>query len=214
MPIFPTDMTGNGFQLAKINVSDGISSHRVGKVNGFDGTAMHLIYSAEENVFQHGVSCYSGTGYSHHGDMTFDGSSLVLTATSTYGANGGVVNAYTKAPFDLSGVDALTLTALSGTSVLELPNCTLYVGVVQSMPTTNGSWLPSGWKDAGTANSMRVINAKEVSAKLTKDVAQTVTLDVSDLSGSYYVTFCAVNNHNYYMTGGSFVVTVTNAILT
>lgn len=206
----------NGTDLAdigKLYLYNGTDNAQIAKTYYNNGTDNSLIYTAEESVFQHGVSCYTA-GYTYHGDMTLEAGSLLLIATAVYGQHGGVINAYTEKPFDLSGVDTLSFTASSETGGTVITNSTLYVGVVQALPEADGSWAPDGWKNAEVPNSIRIINEKEVVVKLTAAGADNYSLDVSDLSGAYYVTFCATNNHTYIQSSGSVDFTITNAILT
>lgn len=212
MPIFDNDGTTNR-QVGKVYDFDGTTNRQIGKVYDFDGTTHHLIYTAEENVLAGGVNYYNGVAYVCNGSMTSNSAEVRMTLTYRYGEMGGLINAYTKIPYDLSGVDTLSFTVSGTGDAVVLENTAVYVGVVTTMPTANGSWAPSGWQHAGVPNGMRVINAKEVAAKPVTTTAKTYTLDVSSLSGAHYITLCGANNYGYYQTGSTANVTITNVTL-
>lgn len=210
MAIYDNDSTSN-YEISKLCDNDGMTNHQIGKVYDNNGTTNSLIYTAEENAFQYGVDYYSGYGYVLNGNCSFDGTTLQANAIAVYGSGGGVVNAYTEKPFDLSGVDTLTFTVSTTADTYMQGYTSIYVGVVATLPAATGAWLAPGWQDAGVPNCNRVINAKEVAIVRTAGFAGTYTLDVSDLSGEYYVTFCVTNAYGY---DGSTNATFTDVILT
>lgn len=212
MPIYDNDGT-TAYQTAKLYDNDFTTSHKIGKVYDFDGTTHHLIYTAEENVLEGGVNYYSGVAYVCNGSITSNSAEVRMALTYLYGDMGGLINAYTKIPYDLTGVDTLSFTVSGTADAVVLENTAVYVGVVTTLPTANGSWEPAGWQHAGVPNGMRVINAKEVAANPVTTTAKTYTLDVSGLSGAHYITLCGASNYGYYQTGSTANVTITNVTL-
>ena len=193
MPIYDADDTTR-YQIGNLYDADDTTRYQIGKVYDNDGTTNSLIYSAEENVLASGASMYNVRYANNGGSYSCDNNTLSMNAMNIYGWGGGICNCYANIPFDLTGASALSFTVnVNGHEV----NRSLYVGVVKTLPTSDGSWCPPGWVHAGANNTMRVVNAKEWSkVNVAKSALPgTYSLDVSNLSGKYYITFCFVNHY-------------------
>lgn len=193
MPIYDNDGTTN-YQIGKVYDNDGATNYQIGKVYDNDGTTNSLIYTAEENVLQYGVMNNWG-GYTDNGSYSCDGNILQLVATSSYGNYVGVFNVITCQPFNLTGMESITFDVSTTASTSRQSETEIYVGVVTTVPSS-GEWCSTGWQWAGD-NAMRFINAKGVPIKEKSNIAGSYTIDVSNLSGNYYVTFCIVCNNGY-----------------
>ena len=74
MPLYDDDGTAS-YPIGKVYDDDGTALHQIGKVYDHDGTALHLNYSAEEILFENGVSGIAGVPAMHayHTNGTYVG---------------------------------------------------------------------------------------------------------------------------------------------
>lgn len=190
MPVFDNDRTTQ-HQIGKIYDNDRTTSHQIGKVYDWDGTASHLIYSAEYDVLNETDFTIYTTRYANMlGTLVDYGSYLNLSAQCWNGAHDGVVNAISNNTFNLTGMSKLTFT-ISGVNT-GWGELSIYVGVVANKPTSSDDGSSSGFTGCG-GNVIRIINTKEYALKNTRENG-TYTLDISSLSGNYYITLCAHNS--------------------
>lgn len=170
---------------------NGTTSTKNKKAFDWDGTASHLIYSAEYDVLNETDFTIYTTRYANMlGTLVDYGSYLNLSAQCWNGAHDGVVNAISNNTFNLTGMSKLTFT-ISGVNT-GWGELSIYVGVVANKPTSSDDGSSSGFTGCG-GNVIRIINTKEYALKNTRENG-TYTLDISSLSGNYYITLCAHNS--------------------
>ena len=160
MPIFDSDET-TVYEISKLYESDGTVDHQIGKVYDNDGTTDYLIYSAETE-FLNGSSYDSLTGGwgFNQGAKT---STLESTGLRIYPVGG----AYTKNAIDLT------------------PYKTLLFDVQCADGGTGGGGLTT-WVGYTKATDQSY-NASNVTAKLTSANRYTHSIDVSNVTGSFYI---------------------------
>ena len=209
MPIYDNNGT-TSYEIGNLYDNDGTTSYQIGKVYDNNGTTSSLIYSSDENVLTSGVTAYPAGYTSREATHTCSSTSLTMTTKSVFGSGGGIHNVYTNTTFDLTGMSTITFTVSTTAAEYNRSYTSLYVGVVKTLPTATGSWLPSGFQSAGVDNAMRVINEKEWKLERNTAIAGSYSLDVSGLSGSYYITFCISMGDGY---GASTDATFSNVML-
>ena len=174
MPIYPIKgSTASAIQA--INAGNATVSHRVARVNGFDGTAGHLIYTAEQDVFNYGATPYGWGGYSSQGISEWarvNGDRIDVGATGT-----GFSRVYTNSPISLSGYSTL--------------NMYVYTNDATYVHGPYGIELLNNITDMSTSGP-RAAYAEKWSSANTASTYQTVSLSLAGYNtGSYYIgVFC------------------------
>lgn len=161
MAVYDNNGTTNS-EIGKLYDHDGTASHQIGKVYDFDGTTDSLIYSAEQYLFNYGLVSGYGWTAGRNGTINSDNLRVWETATDFY----SLVNTTDKV--DLTGWSTLKGYALFNNSTYIGGHVGL--GVNTSVSTRNWTRVDSIDSTASTA-----------------DTYQTFTVDISSLSGSYYV---------------------------
>ena len=172
-------------ELGKAYDWDGTTSHQLGKGYDWDGTTNNLIYSAETLLYNRGTG-YEGfapTNVSNSCSSTVSAgpSSITMWTGNSYGnAKGSVCVSFGL--FDLSVIDTITVIAKT------VDNVNLTMTVMSDLTTQYGG--------NNSRNFKSVVKSVGVSRTNSE---QTVTIDVSDLTGSYYIGCQTLSQ--YYQSG-------------
>ena len=183
MPIYDNDGTTN-YEIGKLYDNDGTADHQIGKVYDNNGTANSLIYEAELMIYQNGVYDSSTGGFVKYEAKNSGGFSITSTYlrifADRYDTVGGNTWVRTINPIDLTNFSTLTFTAYRNSthsSVTTTVGFDTSTSVAWANPTYNVS---VGYNTTGV----------------------NYTLDVSNLSGNYYLHFAMMAGYaadDYYL---------------
>lgn len=191
MPIYPIKgSTASAIQA--INAGNATVSHRVARVNGFDGTANHLIYTADTPLYENGVTNSSLVSFNTNhctggGAITFHGSFIQF---STY--NDPNTNVWSRAMLwtsnkvNLAGYSTINVTA-SQTSA-DVPFGQIWILIANNYSSTDNPQLQS-WTVAKTYITS----------------AGTCTLGLSGLQGEYFIGIMGAVDGSWNFYGNSLV---------
>lgn len=175
MPIYDYDGTANN-EIGRVYDNDGTANHQIGKVYDNDGTANSLIYSADGNVFP---------------DMAWTGG----------GANDGTVTTSSLQVILPEG-SSKTNSSCRTASKVDLTNYSKLTFVVSQFNKGSGSGTPQFSLGIDSDTTTHAHDSFYKYVKVTK--TGTYTLDVSGVSGSYYVAIAvwcsSVHNHGFTVT--------------
>ena len=186
MAIFDNDGTSN-HEIGKLYDNDGTSSHQIGKVYDNDGTNSYLVYSAEEAYLSSNGLGGGVTGTHLKGNLnsntnytipTFTNNKIVVDCAVPPNNQGQSWFALTP-KINLTNIKTLTFTVYWDK---QSYGAFMYLGVSSSLPTGyyNNNNSPQGFftKSSG----YQYLNGNFAAGTTT-----TMTVDVSSLSGSYYI---------------------------
>ena len=162
MPIYDFDGAVHT-EVGKLFDFDGTAKHQIGRVYDHDGTAAALLYSGETAFFNSGAAVPFST-YEYQADVNI-GSTIQIN----HGAQDvGWGAAWTTDKQDLSGASKVTFTF---DSVNNKGNCVLRVGVGLDTGSSLNPFAGTGF-----------VKYVDIST------AGTYSVDVSDLTGDYYIS--------------------------
>ena len=172
MAIYDWDGTTNN-EIGKIYDWDGTASHQLGKGYDWDGTTSHLIYSAEERLFPNG-SNWEAIHVDSHWSIT-SATPTNITINSDWWNLNTYANVVTSNAIDLSNYNTLSATfKITGIRTSDAYN-DWYVGI----------------------NSSKVSSpAQKGSMRVRTNGTYTVTFDISNLNGNYYIYFGGQFNYS------------------
>lgn len=218
MPIYDNNGSAS-YEIGSLFDNNGTTSSQIGKVYDNNGTSSALIYEGETQLFPPGqLTSWSAYAYNENGTWSSGTYTPSSTAQGLQARNGNVVaGAYistsnirlyaginaigyngsrllSNTAINLTGVNTITLTAYSSTSDMSKTNAYAYLSATK--PTYSGT--PHQTAPTGAAVSV---------ALPAKTSSSTVTMNVSNLSGNYYLAFWlyvdsndSAISKNYYVT--------------
>lgn len=160
MPIYDYDGTTR-YQIGKVYDYDGTARYQIGKVYDHDSTASHLIYTADTPYFD-GGAVVPFTKDEYYSTIT-----IGSTIYAKHGNQTAASTVRTTNKQDLTNISKITFTF---SSVVNNGNaiCRIAVG-------------------SATGGSVFVSNSNDWTVYKDISAAGTYSLDVSGLSGSYYI---------------------------
>lgn len=161
MPIYDSNGT-TSTQIGKVYDSNGTTSTQIGKVYDNNGTTNSLIYEASITYFP---------GYTVQGAQS--GGSWGSFYANTSNSNGGWARAYLTV--NLTGINSLKLTCTYSYN----PYTQLFIGICSNFENHAYNMQINGYIKKS------VVTKTDTSEKGTTNV--TATINVSDLSGTYYI---------------------------
>lgn len=160
-------------EIGRVYDNDGTANHQIGKVYDNDGTANSLIYSADGNVFP---------------DMAWTGG----------GANDGTVTS-SSLTVELPAGQGYTNSKCYTSSKVDLTNYSKLIFVVSSFSGKGGNEEFSVGIDTDTTTHNHSSYYKYLAVTKTG----TYTLDISSVTGSYYIAisvWCSGNDRRFTVT--------------
>ena len=160
-----------------LKTSEGVS--QVGKVYEFDGTTSHLIYSAEEIIFYNGAQGYPVQTYFYKNAETSGGFNTNNNKITTY-SNGsqyqiGFYTVGANIKFNLTGAK--------------------YIKALINQDYESRLWITTQAPTSGDG-AQGFYNNSPAKIKTLGATQKEISLDISAISGEYYIVISCVANYN------------------
>lgn len=175
----PTPVTLTYIELGKVYDWDGTTSHQLGKGYDYDGTTSHLIYSAEQIIFYNGAQGYPVQTYFYKNEGTSGGFNTNNNKITIY-SNGSQyqVGFYTvgaNIKFNLTGAK--------------------YIKALINQGYESRLWITTQAPTSGDG-AQGFYNNSPAKIKTIGATQKEISLDISAISGEYYIVISCIANYN------------------